>query len=166
MDLTLSGYASIATIVTGFTAVTALVLVWWQTGKFRRQQIESVARSNYHAFLRLGIEYPQFASPKPGDIDVEKQTFQGENAKFVQYLWFVWSGMNALESMYYALGSKANWRHTIAAILDDHRTLLSSPVIRDYADTFEPGFHQFVRRWLYPDAAAQAPAGARGRNKD
>jgi hypothetical protein len=155
-QLTLGDYASIATIVTGFTAVGALLLVWWQTGKFRRQQIESIARNNYHAFLRLGIEYPQFASPKAADLDIEKQTFQGENSKFIQYLWFVWAGMNALESMYYALGSKANWRHTIASILDDHKALLGSPVIRDYAHTFEPDFHRFIKKWIYP--AGDAPA--------
>jgi len=146
--MTLADLANLAAIAMALAAFVALAFGVWQTRQYRRQQLESVARDRYQAFLELCVQYPEFAQPLDGAVDPVAATFDGDQKKFIQYGWFIWSCLNALEVLYFVLGHQKSWRNTINSILRCHVVYLSSSHILEGVDTFEPEFYALIKEWL------------------
>ena len=152
--MTLSDFGNFANVVTALTAIVAVSFAGYQTMRYQKQQLETVARSHYQDFLRLSIEYPEFFYPDYSRIDFSAQTFDGDQKKFLQYDAFFWTGMNALESLFYTIGDRASWKATIASVLDFQAKMLASQRVRQFEDTFEPEFREFLQPWLNPNTSA------------
>jgi hypothetical protein len=141
----LSAGADIATMLTAVCALLAIVFAIWQTRQFRAHQLEALARDQYQRFLELCIQYPEYADPPPGVVDMEKLTFSRNAKRFVQYEWFLTSGMNALEAVYAAVGRQKPWRETIKSVLEAHAPYLSS---MRYDAYFRPTTNPVYQRFL------------------
>ena len=158
-SLSLGDWASLATVVTGFSAVLAVAFALWQTRQFRWNQLETLARDQYQHFLELCVSYPQFASPE-SNVDVAALTFVGDHDKFVQYEWFFTAGCNSLEAIYAAVGMQKHWRQTIVSILEEHKEyVLSQRYVEIQRPTGDPEFEGFVDAVLHRASSSRRKVG-------
>lgn len=150
----LSAGADVATMLTAVCALLAIGFAIWQTRQFRAHQLEALAREQYQRFLELCIQYPDYADPPSGVVDMDKLTFSRNAKKFIQYEWFLTSGMNALEAVYAAVGSQKPWRETIKSVLEAHAPYLSS---ERYDSYFRPTTHPAYQGFLDSVVVRRAP---------
>ncbi len=142
---TIAQYGSlIAAVVAAF----ALLFSVLQTRRYRRFQQALNARDRYQNFLQLSIQYPQFAPPPEKDLDFKALTFGGDHLKFIQYEWFLWSCLNAVEGVFFIEEQNKYWRLVINTFLKDHKAYLASDRMREFAHMFAPKFRSFIRPWL------------------
>lgn len=134
-QVSLSAGADVATMLTAVCALLAIIFAIWQTRQFRAHQLEALARDQYQRFLELCIQYPEYADPPSGVVNMDKLTFSRNGKKFIQYEWFLTSGMNALEAVHAAVGSQKSWQETIESVLEAHLPYLTS---NRYDEFFRP----------------------------
>ena len=143
-QLSLSDWASVATVATGLSAFLALIFAIWQTRQVRQSQLEAVARDHYQHFLELCIQYPVYAPPGP-NLDMDALTFDGDPLKFTQYEWFFTAGNNALEAIFLSVGEQSTWKETIASILIEHLAYVTSPRYDEiFRSTVDPKYQRFI----------------------
>jgi hypothetical protein len=117
----LNSWADLGTLVGGIaTAIAALAaffaagFAYWQIRAGREAQRETVARQTYGDYLKLAIQYPDFASgSQPADA-----------LKFEQHEWFVSYMLNACEHILLFAAHSREWRHCVRAQLGYHRPYL------------------------------------------
>ena len=132
--------SSFATLAAALIALVAVIIAYQQVRIRRIIGREQVAADFRRDYLELAMKYPTFANPKLLNIDYEKETIEGDKAKFEQYEWFITMLLAMTEEILKAAPKKSGIRKNMELNIEYHKayfhhfTVEQKPYLTCYDD--------------------------------
>jgi hypothetical protein len=133
-----------AQIAPGFTPVVALVavlLAWRQLVLSRRNQRETTAKASFREYLRLAVQYPEYAA---GDYETLQAIERERYRWLVGYL--LWSAEELLE--FVAIEDEDLWTKNLQLLVSYHREYFKNcpKFMEEEFDTYSAKTQALIRR--------------------
>lgn len=142
-DTLLAKASHIASILTPFIAIAAVVIALVQIEAGETTQRKASARDAFKEYLKLAIERPEFADARLGKL---AQTENGRSS----YSWFVSYFLFSAEQVYESFPDDPEWRAALSNQICYHTDYLKGA---EYQKTlraqYEPSFAIFVDTSLH-----------------